>query len=251
MSVESWTQRRRHKRRVARGGNEWGEIGDTVCTRINPGGLEVSMFTFTGREVLVCAAVALTALVAGCSLDSPAGAPATSITTVAPSDGTGPPPSESDAATVDGGSGRPPIETAPEAASLPLSAFVEGSGYSFGTPSSQIQCRVSSSTLACQTRGRPHTVMTDSLCKIRLGDEQGRADLFGYLEGGTLPCPTVTQGEVYVSPHTLGYGQRVTFELTQGIAVTCGSATDGLTCTDTDPSNGAAFFLSVDSFTQL
>ncbi|MDV6261039.1 hypothetical protein [Rhodococcoides yunnanense] len=154
-------------------------------------------------------------------------------------------------ATDDTGLGTGQKSTEPETGPLPISAFEEGSGYSFGTPSSQIQCRVSSSTLACQTRGRPHTVVTDSLCKIYLGQEQSRADLFGYLEGGTLPCATVSQGEAYQSPHTLPYGQRVTFQLDQGIAVTCGSATDGITCTDTDPSNGAGFFLSVDSFTQL
>ncbi|MDV6275524.1 hypothetical protein R3Q06_18670 [Rhodococcus erythropolis] len=188
---------------------------------------------------------------AGCSSDSPADAPANSIATVTSADRTGSPPTESGAATAvtGSGAGQPPPET--ETATLQISAFAEGSGYSFGTPSGQIQCRVTSSTLACQTRGRPHTVTSNSLCKIRLGEEQGRADLFGYLEGGTLPCATVTQGEVYVSPHTLGYGQRVTFELTQGIAVTCGSATDGLTCTDTDYSNGVGFFLSVDTFTQL
>ncbi|MDI9932776.1 hypothetical protein QM588_20350 [Rhodococcus sp. IEGM 1354] len=92
---------------------------------------------------------------------------------------------------------------------------------------------------------------TDSLCKIYLGQEQSRADLFGYLEGGMLPCATVTQGEAYQSPHTLQYGRQVTFPLDQGISVTCGSEIDGLTCTDTDRSNGAGFFLSVDSFTQL
>ncbi|MGV8874166.1 MAG: hypothetical protein ACOH2Q_16650, partial [Rhodococcus sp. (in: high G+C Gram-positive bacteria)] len=214
--------------------------------------LEDSMFLLTRRLMLSCSAVALTAALVGCSSDSLADTPETSTVTVTvpvPADGL---PTESTGGTTDDtepSTGQQSTE--PEPGPLPVSAFAEGSGSSFGTPSGQIQCRVTSSTLACQTRGRPHTVATDSLCKILLGQEQSRTDLFGYLEGGTLPCATVSQGEAYLSPHTLQYGQRVAFQLDQGIAVTCGSATEGLTCTDTDPSNGAGFFLSVDSFTQL
>ncbi|TFI43539.1 hypothetical protein E4P29_11050 [Rhodococcus sp. 1R11] len=203
------------------------------------------------RLAPLCGVVALTAAVAGCSTDSPTAAPATSTNTVAVTSSA---PASASPAEPGTGAADPTADqqtTEPDVGTLPISAFGEEAGYSFGTPSGQIQCRASSSTLACQTRGRPHTVTTDSLCKILLGQEQGRVDLFGYLEGGTLPCATVSQGEAYQSPHTLQYGQRVIFQLDQGIAVTCASAMDGITCTDTDPSNGAGFFLSVDLFTQL
>jgi hypothetical protein len=210
------------------------------------------MFLHTRRLTLSIGAVAFTAALAGCSSDSPADTSEASTVTVTGPVSTDASPTESGAtATDDTGPSTGQQSTEPDTETVPVLAFEEGSGYSFGTPSGQIQCRVSASTLACQTRGHPHTVTTDSLCKIYLGQEQGRADLFGYLEGGTLPCATVTQGEAYQSPHTLQYGQQTTFPLDQGIAVTCGSAIDGLTCTDTDPSNGAGFFLSVDSFTQL
>ncbi len=209
------------------------------------------MFLLIRRLVLAVGAVALTTALAGCSADSPADTADTSTVTVtAPSTDASPTaPGGTATDNAEPSTGQQSSEPGTEA--LPVSAFEEGSGYSFGTPSSQIQCRVTSSTLGCQTRGHPHTVTTDSLCKIYLGQEQSRADLFGYLEGGTLPCATVIQGEAYQSPHTLQYGQQVTFPLDQGISVTCGSAIDGLTCTDTDRSNGAGFFLSVDSFTQL
>jgi hypothetical protein len=169
------------------------------------------------------AALALTALVAGCSSeDSGDGSTATASTPT--------------------GSGQTP-------AALPASDFTEGLGYSFATPSKRIQCRAVDSSFVCQTEGDPHTVATNSVCGFYPGYEQSRAVRFGFFDSYPQPCATIIQGDGFDSPHTLGYRQSVAFQLPTGRTVTCTSAVDGLTCTQVGGPGGKGFFLSTDSFT--
>ena len=142
--------------------------------------------------------------------------------------------------------------SAAPAAARPLSDFTDGPFYSFGTPSGQIQCRVVDGTLACQTQEHPHTVAEGALCGFYPGVEQGETRRFGYLEDApNQPCATIIQGDGFDSPHTLAYGQSVTAELSAGRTVTCTSAVEGLTCTQTGGTGARGFFLSIDSFTVL
>ena len=208
--------------------------------------------TFTARlRATVAAAVVVTAVMAGCSSgpeESSAASstvPVTSSAPIAPSaTGTGEP----------GGAQAP----AP-AASRPLTDFVEGSPegpqysfHSFATPSGRIQCRFVDGGLACQTGEDPHTVAEGALCDFYPGIEQGNAVRFGYFDGAPKqPCATIIQGDGFQSPHTLAYGQSVTAPLRSGTTVTCTSASDGLTCTQTVGTGPRGFFLSADTFTIL
>ncbi|MFC7674255.1 hypothetical protein ACFQWH_14305 [Mycolicibacterium sp. GCM10028919] len=208
--------------------------------------------TSTARlRATVVAAVVLTAAMAGCSSgpeESSAASstvPVTSSAPIAPSaTGTGEP----------GGAQAP----AP-AASRPLTDFVEGSSegpqysfHSFATPSGRIQCRFVDGGLACQTGADPHTVAESALCDFYPGIEQGNAVRFGYFDGAPKqPCATIIQGDGFQSPHTLAYGQSVTAPLRSGTTVTCTSASDGLTCTQTGGTGPRGFFLSADTFTIL
>jgi hypothetical protein len=182
------------------------------------------------------AALALTALVAGCSSqDSGDGSTATASTPM--------------------GSEHTPVAdtpdvAAPTAAALPASDFAEGSGYSFATPSKRIQCRAIDSSFVCQTEGDPHTVTTSDLCGFYPGYES-RAVRFGFFDGSSQPCATIIQGEGFDSPHTLSYGQSVAFQLPTMRTVTCASAVEGLTCTQVGGPGAMGFFLSIDSFTVL
>ena len=183
------------------------------------------------------AALALTALVAGCSSeDSGDGSTATASTPM--------------------GSEQTPVAdtpdvAAPTAAALPASDFAEGSGYSFATPSKRIQCRAIDSSFVCQTEGDPHTVTTSDVCGFYPGYEQSRAVRFGFFDGSPQPCATIIQGEGFDSPHTLSYGHSVAFQLPTMRTVTCASAVEGLTCTQVGGPGAMGFFLSIDSFTVL
>ncbi len=154
------------------------------------------------------------------------------------------------------------VTSSAPAASRPLSDFLDAPRdpgqypptppyYSFGTPSGQIQCRVVDGTLACQTGEHQHTVADDALCGFYPGVEQGRTSRFGYFQGGPKPCATIIQGDGFNSPHTLAYGESATAELPSGRTVTCTSAVEGLTCTESGGTEPRGFFLSVDTFTLL
>ena len=143
-----------------------------------------------------------------------------------------------------------PDVAAPTAAPLPASDFVEEEWHSFATPSKRIQCRAVDRSFACQTEDA-HTVATSDLCGFYPGIEQGRAVRFGFFNDRPEPCATIVQGDGFHSPHTLGYGQSVAFQLPTGRTVTCASAVEGLTCTQVGGPGGKGFFLSADSFTLL
>ena len=181
------------------------------------------------------AALALTALVAGCSSEDSGGSTASAST-----------PTSSEQTPV----ADTPDVAAPTAAALPDSDFVEGLGHSFATPSKRIQCRAVDSSFACQTEGDPQTVATNNVCGFYPGYEESRAVRFGFFDGSPQPCATIIQGDGFHSPHTLGYGQSVAFQLPKGRTVTCSSAVDGLTCTQVG-GTGGKFFLSTGSFTVL
>jgi hypothetical protein len=165
------------------------------------------------------------------------------------------PPESSDkasvASTVSATSSASSSPSSAPAASRPLLDFADGSYYSFGTPSGQIQCRVLDAELICQTERRSHTVAESALCGFYPGVEQSRTRRFGYFTSRPQPCATIIQGDGFNSPHTLAYGQTVTAELSPGRIVTCTSAVDGLTCTQAGDAGPRGFFLSVDSFTVL
>ena len=166
------------------------------------------------------AALALTTLVAGCSSEQTAVADTPDVAT-------------------------------PTAAALPASDFVEeGAGHSFATPSQRIQCRAVDHSFACQTEDS-HTVATNDLCGFYPGIEQGRAVRFGFFNDRPEPCATIVQGDGFHSPHTLSYGQSVSFQIPEGRTVTCASAVEGLTCTQAGGLGAGGFFLSRDSFRVL
>jgi hypothetical protein len=176
------------------------------------------------------AALALTAMVAGCSSEDTAyGSTATAST-----------PTSSE---------QTPVADAP----LPASDFVEEDWHSFATPSKRIQCRAVDHSFACQTGEDPHAVPADIVCGFYPGveEEQSRAVRFGFFNDRPQPCATIIQGDGFESPHTLDYGQSVAFELPTGRTVTCASAVEGLTCTQVGGPGGKGFFLSTDSFTVL
>lgn len=213
----------------------------------------------------VAAAGVLVLLVAGCSSgESDTGSAASTVTVTAP----GSSASETQGSDADTGSGSasaadaPATDTpvadteddaapAPAPAVRPVSDFADGSRYSFASPSKQIQCRAIDGNFMCQTSGKPHTVTTASLCNFYPGLEQSRAVRFGWFPSGPAPCATIIQGEGFNSPHTLDYGQQVTFSPMDGRTITCASAVDGLTCTQVGGAGAKGFFLSVDSFTVL
>jgi hypothetical protein len=148
-----------------------------------------------------------------------------------------------------------PAPIAP-AVSRPITDFVEDAYYySFATPSGQIQCRVDRGgddhALACQTEGRMPAAADSVLCGFYPGVEHGHTNRFGFLSDRPQPCATIIQGVGFNSPHTLGYGQSVTAELSPGRTVTCTSAVEGLTCTPADGFGSRGFVLTVDSFTVI
>lgn len=137
------------------------------------------------------------------------------------------------------------------AMSRPLTDFAEESYYSFKTLGDQLECRIVSASLACQTRGRAYTVADSALCGFYpLDVEQGNANRFGFFRGGPEPCATIVQGVGFHSPHTLASGQAVTAELMPGRLVTCTAADDALTCRSAEEGSGArSFVLTLDTFT--
>lgn len=217
------------------------------------------------RLAALAAAGALVLMAGACSSgesDTGSEAPTSTVTVTAPGS-SAPHTQGSDA---DAGSGSAPTADAPvtetpvadtqdvatpAAATRPVSDFADGSRYSFASPSKQIQCRAIDGNFMCQTSGKPHTVTTASLCNFYPGLEQSRAVRFGWFPSGPAPCATIIQGEGFNSPHTLDYGQRVTFSPMGGRTITCASAVDGLTCTQVGGVGATGFFLSVDSFTVL
>lgn len=185
------------------------------------------------------AALALTAMVAGCSSEDTAhGSTATAST----------PTSSEQTPVADA-----PDVAAPTAAPLPASDFVEEDWHSFATPSKRIQCRAVDHSFACQTGEDPHTVPADIVCGFYPGveEEQSRAVRFGFFNDRPQPCATIIQGDGFQSPQTLDYGQSVAFQLPMGRTVTCASAVEGLTCTRVGGSGTTGFFLSIDSFRVL
>ena len=164
------------------------------------------------------AALALTALVAGCSSEQTAVADTPNV-------------------------------AAPTPAPLPASDFVEEDWHSFATPSKRIQCRAVDHSFACQA-AYTGTVATDDVCGFYPGLEETRAARFGFFNDSPQPCATMVQGDGFHSPHTLDYGQSVAFQIPEGRTVTCSSAVDGLTCTQVG-GPGGSFFLSRDSFKVL
>ncbi|GGF15174.1 hypothetical protein [Williamsia phyllosphaerae] len=214
------------------------------------------------RLAAVVAAGALVLLTGACSSgESDTGSAASTVTVTAPGSSATTQGSDEDT-----GSGAAPATDAPATetpaadtqedvtpapVARPVSDFADGSRYSFASPSKQIQCRAIEGNFMCQTSGNPHTVTTASLCNFYPGLEQSRAVRFGWFPSGPAPCATIIQGEGFNSPHTLGYGQRVTFSPMGGRTITCASAVDGLTCTQVGGAGATGFFLSVDSFTVL
>ena len=178
------------------------------------------------------AALALTAMVAGCSSENTAhGSTATAST-----------PTSSE---------QTPVADAPDvAAPLPASDFVEEDWHSFATPSKRIQCRAVGHSFACQT-AFTGTVATDDVCGFYSGLEESRAARFGFFNDRPQPCATMVQGVGFHSPHTLDYGQSVAFQIPEGRTVTCSSAVDGLTCTQVGGPGTTGFFLSIDTFRVL
>ncbi|MGJ0118486.1 hypothetical protein ACQ7HM_04690 [Williamsia sp. MIQD14] len=201
------------------------------------------------------AAVLCMGLMAGCSSDSSDTASPTSTVTVTASTTSASGSGSADADTPDTAPATPGEAVGqtriPAVTAVPASEFAEGDFSSFASPTGTIQCRAVDATFNCQTEGRPHTVTTASLCNFYPGDEQGRAVRFGWFSGGPAPCATIIQGEGYRSPHTLQYGQRVTFPAIAGRTITCSSATNGITCTQVGGSGARGFVLSADSFTVL
>ncbi|KQR99407.1 hypothetical protein ASG12_00780 [Williamsia sp. Leaf354] len=204
------------------------------------------------------AALVLTGLTAGCSSDSSDTATPTSTVTVTPSTAASASGGEAGGgdSSADGATDAPAQETAgqtriPAVSAVPPSEFADGAFSSFASPTGKIQCRAVDNTFNCQTEGLPHTVATSSLCNFYPGDEQGRAVRFGWFSGGPAPCATIIQGEGYRSPHTLQYGQRVTFPAIAGRTITCSSAPNGITCTQVGGSGARGFVLSAESFRVL
>ena len=193
------------------------------------------------------AALALTALMAGCSSEDssngPTAAASTPTSSAATSTASAAPPTGSEQTSV--------ADTPAVAAPLPASDFVEEDWHSFATPSKRIQCRAVDNSFACQTGEDPHTVPADIVCGFYPGveEEQSRAVRFGFFNDRPQPCATIIQGDGFHSPHTLDYGQSVAFQLPTGRTVTCSSAAEGLTCTQAGGPGTMGFFLSRDSFT--
>ena len=221
------------------------------------------MKTVSRLGATAVATVALAAAIAGCSSGPSESSDADLVaSTVTSSASSAPSATDSDAGAGGGQGGTQAPAPAAPVTSRPLSDFFDAPYdpgqypptppyYSFRTPSGQIQCRVVDGTLACQTEGRAHTVANDALCGFYPGVEQGNTSRFGYFQGGPKPCATIIQGEGFMSPHTLAYGQSVTAELPSGRTVTCTSAVEGLTCTQAGGTGPRGFFLSVDTFTVL
>ena len=188
------------------------------------------------------AALALTAMGAGCSSeDTSHGSTATAST-----------PTSSEQTPVEAPDVVAPT-AAPTAAPLPASDFIEEDWHSFATPSGRIQCRAVDRSFACQTGEDPHTVPADIVCGFYPGveEEHTHAVRFGFFSDRPQPCATIIQGDGFQSPHTLDYGQSVAFQLPTGRTVTCASAVEGLTCTQVGWPGGKGFFLSADSFKVL
>jgi hypothetical protein len=212
------------------------------------------------RTHLNALAVALAA-VAGCSPEpgeSVDGASTVSPVIVTSSTLSTPSAAGSTAGGSGGQGGTPAPAPSSPATSRPLSDFADGSAdwpyYSFGTPSGvlfegHIQCRVVDGSLFCHTEGHSYPVADDALCGSYPGLEKNHAQSFELRSNG--PCATIIQGEGFISPHTLAYGQSVTAELSSGRTVTCTSTIDGLTCTQTGGTGPRGFLLTVDSFTIL
>ncbi len=219
------------------------------------------------RLAVVAAAGALVLMTGACSSgesDTGSAASTVTVTASASASASSAPQTQGSAADTDSGSApaadAPATETpvadteddaTPGPTMRPVSDFADGSRYSFASPSKQIQCRAVDGTFVCQTEGKPHTVTTASLCNFYPGLEQSRAVRFGWFPSGPAPCATIIQGEGFNSPHTLDYGQQVTFSPMGGRTITCASAVDGLTCTQVGDAGAKGFFLSVDSFTVL
>lgn len=212
------------------------------------------------RRVALGLAVVGTLALAGCSDDaaSPASTQSTATVTVTSSAAAPDTGSPSDDGSTDDRDPLQPVATddpgtrvPQQPTTRPAADLAEGDFLSFASPTGKIQCRAVDSVFVCQTEGSPHTVDPTVLCGSYPGAEQGRAVRFGWLTPGASPCATIIQGEGYHSPHTLAYGQSVTFPPVAGRTITCSSASAGLTCTQVGGPGATEFFLSATGFRLL
>ncbi|MCP2176250.1 hypothetical protein [Williamsia maris] len=188
---------------------------------------------------------ALLLVITACSDDTADPAPPTSTVTVSdsavPQAGSSAPSDTSTASTTT--TTTTPAD--PTAGALPASDFADGTSYSFASPSKKIECRTTSETLVCQTLDNRHTVDPSLLCGFYPGEEQGRANQFGFFDFDKPLCATIVQGNAIRSPNTLAYGQRVVFRPRPDLTIVCSAATVGIACVNPD---GFGFTLSDTEF---
>lgn len=189
----------------------------------------------------LCGVVALLLVITACSDDTADPAPTTSTVTV--SESAGPTSAPSESPTPESTTATTPAD--PTEGASPASDFADGTGYSFASPSKKIECRTTSETLVCQTLDNRHTVDPSLLCGFYPGEEQGRANQFGFFDFDKPLCATIVQGEAIRSPNTLAYGQRVVFRPRPDLTIVCSAATVGIACANPD---GFGFTLSDTEF---
>ena len=193
---------------------------------------------------VVCGVSALLLISTACSDDATDPGTTTSTVTVSESGA-----STQDSSATTATTTTPPVTTTtpadPTAGALPASDFVDGTSYSFASPSKKIECRTTSETLVCQTLNNRHTVDPSLLCGFYPGDEQGKANQFGFFDFDKPLCATIVQGEAIRSPNTLEYGQRVVFRPRPDLTIVCSAASVGIACANPD---GFGFTLSDTEF---